>query len=97
MPKEPVTYVIYIISKSCQVAALEVVIPPQISDKFSTKDISVGEGGQAKFFCSAAGHPTPTITWRRQPEGRKVISSQTMGDNKKGMNIFATEVECSQG
>ena len=71
--------------------ALEVVIPPQISDKFSTKDISVGEGGQAKFFCSATGHPTPSITWRRQPEGRKVISSKTMGDNKKGMKISVTE------
>ena len=31
-----------------QVAHLEVVIPPQISDKDSTQDVSVGEGGTAK-------------------------------------------------
>ena len=61
--------------KIAQVAKLEVVVPPEISDKFSTKDISVSEGGQAKFFCSATGNPTPTITWRRNPDN----------DHRKGL------------
>ena len=65
-------------------ATLEVVVPPEISDKFSTKDISVSEGGQAKFFCSASGHPTPTITWRRNPEGRKSSSKKNIGKHRNG-------------
>ena len=52
-----------------QVAELEVVIPPQISDKLSTEDLSVREGGSAKFICSATGHPQPTITWQKMPNG----------------------------
>ena len=44
------------------------VIPPQISDKLSTEDLSVAEGGSAKFICSATGHPTPTITWQKMPK-----------------------------
>ena len=52
-----------------QVAELEVVIPPQISDKLSTEDLSVREGSSAKFICSATGHPQPTITWQKMPNG----------------------------
>ena len=48
---------------------MEVVIPPQISDKLSTEDLSVREGGSAKFICSATGHPQPTITWQKMPNG----------------------------
>ena len=44
------------------------VIPPQISDKLSTEDLSVAEGGSAKFICSATGHPNPTITWAKMPK-----------------------------
>lgn len=50
-----------------KVAYLEVVVPPEISDKRSTKDISVHEGGNANFLCAATGHPLPSITWRRVP------------------------------
>ena len=63
---------------------MEVVVPPEISDKFSSKDISVSEGGQAKFFCSASGHPAPTITWRRNPEVRKMPKRKHVGVNRKG-------------
>ena len=59
-----------------QVAHLEVVIPPQISDKHSTKDISVAEGGTAKFVCSSSGHPMPSITWKR-------IAAKGSNDNAK--------------
>ena len=38
-----------------QVANLEVVIPPEISDKHSTTDMNINEGSQAKFVCSATG------------------------------------------
>ena len=58
-----------------KVANLEVVIPPQISDKLSTEDLSVAEGGSAKFICSATGHPNPIITWQKMPKtiGEKAI------------------------
>ncbi len=51
-----------------QTAFMEVVVPPQISDKMSTQDVSVAEGGSAKFICAANGHPMPSITWRKQPK-----------------------------
>ena len=60
-------------------------MPPQISDKFSTKDISVGEDGQAKFTCSASGHPTPNITWKKVPEERHIFIHRVIGDLKKGI------------
>jgi hypothetical protein len=37
------------------VANLEVVIPPEISDKHSTADMNINEGSAAKFVCSATG------------------------------------------
>ena len=49
-------------------ATLEVVIPPQISDKLSTEDLNVAEGGSARFICSATGHPNPIITWQKMPK-----------------------------
>ena len=67
-----------------QEATLEVVVPPQISDKYSTKDISVSEGGQAKFICSASGHPTPSITWQRVAADKQPMSSENSSDYKKG-------------
>ena len=67
-----------------QEATLEVVVPPQISDKYSTKDISVSEGGQAKFICSASGHPTPSITWRRVGADKQPMNSENSSDYKKG-------------
>ncbi|CAB4063593.1 HNT [Lepeophtheirus salmonis] len=51
-----------------QIAALEVVVPPEISDRHSTSDLSVAEGSSAKLHCAAKGHPSPEIIWRR--EGR---------------------------
>jgi hypothetical protein len=37
------------------VANLEVVVPPEISDKHSTADMNINEGSPAKFVCSASG------------------------------------------
>ena len=54
-----------------QVATLEVVIPPQISDKHSTEDLSVAEGNSAKFICSATGHPQPQIIWQKVPKSSR--------------------------
>jgi neurotrimin len=74
-----------------QVATLEVVIPPEISDKHSTKDVSVAEGGSAKFICSATGHPTPTIEWQKKPNKTQEKALIRLLD-PNGKDIFRTHV-----
>lgn len=48
-----------------QVANLQVVVAPEISDKMSTRDVSVSELGTARFFCQASGNPLPSVEWTR--------------------------------
>ena len=48
-----------------QVASLEVVVAPEISDKLSTQDVSVAELGTARFVCHASGNPLPSVSWKR--------------------------------
>jgi len=74
-----------------QVATLEVVIPPQISDKHSTEDLSVAEGGSAKFICSATGHPHPTIIWQKMPKSQKDRAKIRFHD-KKGKEVHQKRV-----
>ena len=79
-----------------QVAHLEVVLPPEISDKHSTKDISVAEGGNARFLCSASGHPTPTITWKRVGgNGRqmRIRLKDSMGHNHHEKTVKGAKLE----
>ena len=45
-------------------ANLEVVVPPEISDKHSTADMNINEGSAAKFVCSATGEPTWNVLFR---------------------------------
>jgi hypothetical protein len=73
------------------VATLEVVIPPQISDKHSTEDLSVAEGGSAKFICSATGHPHPTIIWQKMPKSQKDRAKIRFHD-KKGKEVHQKRV-----
>ena len=75
-----------------QVATLEVVIPPRISDTHSTKGLSVAEGGTVKFICSASGHPHPTITWQKvtkSPNDKGKIRFR----NKNGKDIHQKRVQ----
>ena len=72
-------------------ATLEVVIPPQISDKHSTEDLSVAEGGSAKFICSATGHPHPTIIWQKMPKSQKDRAKIRFHD-KKGKEVHQKRV-----
>lgn len=39
--------------------------PPVISDN-STQSLLTSEGNSVQMECYASGHPTPTITWRRE-------------------------------
>lgn len=42
------------------------IVPPDINDEESSSDVTAREGEDATLFCSANGHPTPRITWRRE-------------------------------
>ena len=57
-----------------------------------TNDVTVREGENAQFICSAYGNPVPRITWKREKaddrpilakNGRKGGSSQRKAGNHK--------------
>jgi len=56
-----------------QTAYLGVTIPPDIVDAESSGDVMVTEGSNSSLRCTAAGHPTPLITWRRE-DGRPIYN-----------------------
>lgn len=56
-----------------QVGFLEVVVPPDILDEFTSQDLLVNEGHNVTLKCSAVGQPEPTITWRRE-RGKPLLS-----------------------
>ena len=49
--------------------------PPSFNDEKCTKDVTVREGENAHFICSAAGNPTPRISWKREKEDDRPISA----------------------
>ncbi|XP_055700744.1 lachesin-like isoform X1 [Phlebotomus papatasi] len=49
-----------------QLGCIDVYVPPDINDEESSSDVTAREGEDATLFCSANGHPTPRITWRRE-------------------------------
>ena len=71
-----------------QVAHLEVVLPPLISDKHSTKDISVAEGGKAKF--SAQHRVTP----RQELPGREWMGANSLESGSKTRPATTTSKDC---
>lgn len=61
-------------------------VPPDISDEDSSSDVTTKEGEDASLYCSASGHPTPRITWRR--EDGSAISLRPTGVNLKKGNLL---------
>ena len=66
-----------------QNGCLDVNVPPDIDYLKTSKDVVVQEGENVTLVCSASGHPTPRITWRREDRenivrkpGRSVIGLQ---------------------
>ena len=72
------------------------IISPQISDKYSTFDLSVAEGFSAKFICSATGYPHPTISWHKMPKYSKEKQKIRFSD-RKDQEIHRTEFKGSLG
>ena len=72
------------------------VTSPQISDKYSTFDLSVVEGASAKFICSATGYPQPTIIWQRMPKSPKEKDKIRLPD-RKDQEIHKTLLNGSLG
>ena len=48
--------------------------PPSFNDAECTGDVTVREGENAHFVCSAHGTPVPRITWSREKEDDRPIS-----------------------
>ena len=49
-------------------------VPPDIVDAESSGDVMVTEGSNSSLRCTATGHPTPLITWRRE-DGRPIYNN----------------------
>ncbi|KAJ8918064.1 hypothetical protein NQ315_011521, partial [Exocentrus adspersus] len=52
-----------------------VTVPPDIDDSATSSDITVKEGENVTFTCSATGHPAPRILWRREDGGHLIIQT----------------------
>ncbi|KAJ8981340.1 hypothetical protein NQ317_015981 [Molorchus minor] len=48
-------------------------VPPDIDDSGTSGDITVKEGENVTFTCSATGHPKPRILWRREDGGHLIV------------------------
>ncbi|KAJ8953134.1 hypothetical protein NQ318_017161 [Aromia moschata] len=48
-------------------------VPPDIDDAGTSGDITVREGENVTFTCSAVGRPEPRILWRREDGGHLVV------------------------
>ncbi|XP_050664455.1 limbic system-associated membrane protein-like isoform X2 [Leptidea sinapis] len=55
-----------------QLGYLDIVVPPDISDRGTSTDQTVREAASVSLTCAATGSPQPQITWRR--EHSKTIS-----------------------
>lgn len=49
-----------------QLGYLDVVVPPDIIDRGTSRDQTVREGASVSLTCAASGSPHPQITWRRE-------------------------------
>ena len=58
-----------------QLAYLEVVEPPTILTRGTSRDHTVAEGQDVIMSCKAEGHPTPSVQWRRE-DGAKIRESE---------------------
>ncbi|KAG1673187.1 Lachesin [Nymphon striatum] len=52
-----------------QTGYIQVLIPPQMMEDLSSKDVNVHEGEEVNMRCAATGHPRPTVSWVREDDG----------------------------
>ncbi|GBM04578.1 hypothetical protein AVEN_93979-1 [Araneus ventricosus] len=69
------------------VGFLDVVVPPSFLDSETSSEVLAREGTNITLTCRVRGHPTPTITWRRE-DGQALMSNicqhQTEGRCQNG-------------
>ncbi|CAO1422983.1 unnamed protein product [Diamesa hyperborea] len=68
-----------------QSGCIDVHLPPDISDKDSSTDLTIHEFQDARLFCSATGHPTPKILFRKD-DGTPIIFRNNNSD------LYSTEI-----
>ncbi|CAG0898918.1 unnamed protein product, partial [Darwinula stevensoni] len=59
-----------------QVAMLKILVPPNIIDEESSREVSVSEGDDVLLECHASGVPPPTIHWTRE-NGQRIAVNRT--------------------
>ncbi|GFY52339.1 ig-like domain-containing protein [Trichonephila inaurata madagascariensis] len=56
------------------VGFLDVVVPPSFLDSETSSEVLAREGTNITLSCRVRGHPTPTITWRRE-DGQTLMTN----------------------
>ncbi|KAG8192560.1 hypothetical protein JTE90_015195 [Oedothorax gibbosus] len=56
------------------VGFLDVVVPPSFVDSETSSEVLAREGTNITLSCRVRGHPSPTITWRRE-DGQTLLSN----------------------
>ena len=67
---------------------LRVIVPADISRISGAEGIM--EGGTATLKCEATGYPQPSVYWKREDKGQKIVILDRMtGRKKEGMFAVA--------
>lgn len=67
-------------------------VPPDIVDSATSGDITIKEGENVTFTCSAIGHPEPRILWRRE-DGSHLIIQTGPHETQKGIFSFIRTID----
>ncbi|CAK1546334.1 unnamed protein product [Leptosia nina] len=76
-----------------QTHILQVVVPPDIDDEASSRDIIIKEGQNAALRCVASGTPSPNVAWRREDSRHFKIDNVTLISKSSGEWLNLTGVE----
>jgi len=82
-----------------QNGCLDVNVPPDIDYLKTSQDVVAQEGENVTLVCSASGHPTPRITWRREDREnivRKPGRDKNGTEKYEGENLTISKVGRAQ-
>lgn len=68
-------------------------VPPDIDDSATSGDITIKEGENVTFTCSATGHPEPRILWRRE-DGSHLVIQTAPHETQKGIIALFLTITC---